>query len=281
MTLVIARPARSSSPRTTVASCLLPGPSRRAAARCGAHGPGDGHPGPRSTPPSRVARRASFASPSPSTTAAWPTDAAMKAETATWCAGSATRRAHSRRLAGRGPRRAGHLGRPQPRRPGPAVRRHDLVDRALLVAAGSGYWRHNQPAIRSAVPFFFRVDRALAIRAAATTRAAGWACSATAYRRDRQWARWCLQTTWPSTARRRRAGRRAHAPDQHPVTFTDDGCSAETSMQALEALYIGTPSRRRTRARRPRRTPDRAPRLLPPLRPATPGSSTRCCSPTR
>ena len=28
--------------------------------------------------------------------------------------------------------------------------RHDLVDRALLVAAGSGYWRHNQPAIRFA-----------------------------------------------------------------------------------------------------------------------------------
>ena len=44
--------------------------------------------------------------------------------------------------------------------------RHDLLDRALMIAAGSGYWRYNQPSIRWRAPLFFRAIAPLAMRAA-------------------------------------------------------------------------------------------------------------------
>lgn len=120
--------------------------------------------------------------------------------------------------------------------------RHDLVDRALLVAAGSGYWRHNQPAIRRRAQFFFRVVVPLAIRMTGyyPGRRLGLLGDAPP-NVMRQWARWCLHADYfadvPDLAQR-------VAELDLPITalsFTDDELLSAASHRALEELYAAAP----------------------------------------
>jgi len=119
--------------------------------------------------------------------------------------------------------------------------RHDLVDRALLIAAGSGYWRYNQRAIRSRAPLFFRVIVPLAIRASGyyPGRRLGLLGDVPPHVM-RQWARWCLHP-----------GYFADVSDledrvaelELPITalsFTDDELLSAESHTALEELYAAT-----------------------------------------
>lgn len=121
--------------------------------------------------------------------------------------------------------------------------RHDLLDRALLVAAGSGYWRWNQPSIRWRAPFFFRVLAPLAMRTAGyyPGRRLGLLGDAPSAAM-RQWARWCLSPDYygvdvPDLPRRL-------AELSLPVaalSFTDDELLSARSHQALEEMYAAAP----------------------------------------
>jgi predicted alpha/beta hydrolase len=119
--------------------------------------------------------------------------------------------------------------------------RHDLVDAALLVSAGSGYWRLNQRSMRWRAPFFWRVLAPVA------TRLAGYYPGARlGVLGDlpagviRQWGRWCLNEEYigadvPSFSRRT-------ASVTVPLTtfsFTDDELLTGASMAALERWYGG------------------------------------------
>ena len=116
--------------------------------------------------------------------------------------------------------------------------RHDLVDRALLVAAGSGYWRLNPPRIRWRVPLFFRLVVPAAIRVSGyyPGRRLGLLGDVPP-NVMRQWARWCLTP-----------GYFGDVPDLDarlaeldlPITalsFTDDELLSEASHRALEERY--------------------------------------------
>ena len=120
--------------------------------------------------------------------------------------------------------------------------RHDLVDRALLVASGSGYWRDSPPAVRYRAPFFFRVVVPLAIGVSGyyPGRRLGLLGDVPP-NVMRQWARWCL-----------RRGYFADVADldkrvaelELPITslsFTDDELLGAASHRALEELYAAAP----------------------------------------
>lgn len=120
--------------------------------------------------------------------------------------------------------------------------RHDLLDRVLLVASGSGYWRHNVGVVRAVAPVLWRVVVPVATRVAGyfpgrRLRLVGDLPTGVV----RQWGRWCLSPDYlavdvPDAATR-------YAEVTVPVDtlhFTDDELLSEASMQALEALYVGT-----------------------------------------
>ncbi|MGL5850255.1 MAG: alpha/beta hydrolase family protein, partial [Phycicoccus sp.] len=119
--------------------------------------------------------------------------------------------------------------------------RHDLVSAAVLVSAGSGYWKVSQRSVRWRTPFFFRV------LVPVSTRLAGY------YPGDRlrligdlptgvirQWGRWCLHEEYigadvPSFSHRT-------ASVTLPITaisFADDELLSEASMATLERWYSG------------------------------------------
>ena len=128
--------------------------------------------------------------------------------------------------------------------------RHDLVDRALLVASGSGYWRDSPPAVRYRAPFFFRVVVPLAIGVSGyyPGRRLGLLGDVPP-NVMRQWARWCLH---PRLLRRRprprQARRRARAADHLPVVHR---------RRAARAPRATARSRSCTPPRRSRRTDSR------------------------
>lgn len=120
--------------------------------------------------------------------------------------------------------------------------RHDLVDSALLVASGSGYWRDSSPSVRYLAPPFFRAVVPLAIRAAGyyPGRRLGLFGDVPP-NVMRQWARWCLHP-----------GYFADVADldqrlaelELPITslsFTDDELLSAASHHALEELYAAAP----------------------------------------
>lgn len=121
--------------------------------------------------------------------------------------------------------------------------RHDLLDRVLMIAAGSGYWRYNHPSLAWRAPFFFRVMAPLAMRFAGyyPGKRLGLLGDAPSPA-FRQWARWCLSPDYygvdvPDLARR-------VGELDLPVTavsFTDDELLTARSHQALEELYAAAP----------------------------------------
>lgn len=117
--------------------------------------------------------------------------------------------------------------------------RHDLIDRALLVASGLGYHRWNNPRIRWQAQLIFRVVAPLAIRATGyypgrRLRMLGDVPPNVM----RQWGRWCLDPTYygrdvPDIVAR--AGE--ITVPVATLSFTDDELLSERSHQELERLY--------------------------------------------
>lgn len=121
--------------------------------------------------------------------------------------------------------------------------RHDLLDRALLVAAGSGYWRYNHASLRWRTPFFARLLAPLAMRVAGYYPGGrlgllGDAPSAPM----RQWLRWCLSPDYYGVDVPDLADRVAELDlPIAAVSFTDDELLSARSRRALEELYAAAP----------------------------------------
>lgn len=121
--------------------------------------------------------------------------------------------------------------------------RHDLIDRALLIASALGYWRGNQPSVRRMAPLLFRVIAPTAIRIAGY-----YPGSRLRMLGDvppnvmRQWARWCLSPTYFGVDVPDIGARAAEvtAPID-TISFTDDELLTLRSHEALEELYAAAP----------------------------------------
>ncbi len=156
--------------------------------------------------------------------------------------------------------------------------RHDLVARVLLVAAGSGYWRHNVGTVRLVAPLLWRVIVPLSTRLAGyypgrRLRMVGDLPTGVV----RQWGRWCLSEDYLAVDVPDAAAR--YAEVTVPIStlhFTDDELLSEASMQALEALYTGPPSRRSDSRPPTSAYPGSGTTASSAARSATRGSST-CC----
>ncbi|PXY23827.1 hypothetical protein BAY59_26435 [Prauserella coralliicola] len=119
--------------------------------------------------------------------------------------------------------------------------RHDLIDHALLVASGLGYYRWNTPRIRRVTPLL-RVVAPMAIRVAGyypgrRLRMLGDVPPNVM----RQWARWCMSPKYygidvPDIVDRARE----ITLSMDSLTFTDDELLGERSHQALESLYAAS-----------------------------------------
>lgn len=121
--------------------------------------------------------------------------------------------------------------------------RHDLLDRALMIAAGSGYWRYNQPSIRWRAPLFFRVIAPLAMRWAGyyPGRRLGLLGDAPSPAM-RQWARWCLSPDYYGVDVPDLAARVGELDlPIAAISFTDDELLSARSHLALEELYAAAP----------------------------------------
>jgi len=121
--------------------------------------------------------------------------------------------------------------------------RHDLLDRALLVAAGSGYYRYNQGALRWQAPLFLRVTGPLAMRVAGyyPGRRLGLLGDAPSAAM-RQWARWCLSPDYYGVDVPDLADRLAELDlPIAAVSFTDDELLSARSHLALEEMYAAAP----------------------------------------
>ena len=116
---------------------------------------------------------------------------------------------------------------------------HSKVDRAVHVAAGTGYWKHNSPEARRAAPLLWKVIAPVAIAVA------GYYPGKRLHLLGdlppnvmRQWARWCMDPDYlvgelPDM-------REEFAKVEVPVaslSFTDDELMSSTSINKLEDLY--------------------------------------------
>jgi len=121
--------------------------------------------------------------------------------------------------------------------------RHDLIDRAVMIAAGLGYWRWNRPSVRRLAPILFRAIAPAAIRVAGY-----YPGSRLRMLGDvppnvmRQWSRWCLDPSYygvdvPDIAAR---AMEITVPID-TISFTDDELLGLRSHQALEELYAAAP----------------------------------------
>ena len=121
--------------------------------------------------------------------------------------------------------------------------RHDLLDRAVFVASGSGYWRHNVPAVRRWAPLLWRVIAPAAIRAA------GYYPGSRIGLLDdlppqvmRQWARWCLSPDYYGIDVPRLQDRLDEVTVPiAALSFEDDELLSRTSIEALNELFRRAP----------------------------------------
>jgi predicted alpha/beta hydrolase len=121
--------------------------------------------------------------------------------------------------------------------------RHDLLDRVLLVASGSGYWRLNVPSLRWRAPLLWRAIAPAAIRATGY-----YPGSRIGLLGDlppnvmRQWGRWCLDPSYLGADVRDAADRfREVTVPITTLSFTDDELLSGASMRALEEWYVAAP----------------------------------------
>ncbi len=121
--------------------------------------------------------------------------------------------------------------------------RHDLLDRALLIAAGSGYWRFNRPNVRRWALPFFTVIAPLAMRVSGyyPGRRLGMLGDAPSAPM-KQWGRWCRSTDYYGVDVPDLAGRLAELDlPVAAVSFTDDELLSAQSHLALEEMYAAAP----------------------------------------
>lgn len=116
---------------------------------------------------------------------------------------------------------------------------HIKADRAITVAAGTGYWKHNTPSARRKAPLLWKVIAPTAI--AVTGYFPGKRMRILGDLPPnvmRQWARWCMDPDYlfgelPEMRER-------FAAVDLPMTslsFTDDELMSATSISTLDALY--------------------------------------------
>ena len=124
----------------------------------------------------------------------------------------------------------------------PFVQDRRSVAKVLTVAAGSGYWRDNAPALRKKVWLLW-----FGIGPVATALFGYFPGKRLGMVGDlprnvmRQWRRWCLD---PSYAAGTHAIRELFARVATPITalsFTDDEMMSEASIRGLHAAYTGAP----------------------------------------
>ena len=116
---------------------------------------------------------------------------------------------------------------------------HSKVDRAIHVAAGTGYWKHNSPEARRAAPLLWKVIAPAAIAVA------GYYPGKRLHLLGdlppnvmRQWARWCMDPDYL-------LGELPHMRDDFAavdvpmasLSFTDDELMSSTSINTLDDLY--------------------------------------------
>lgn len=117
--------------------------------------------------------------------------------------------------------------------------RHDLLARAVFIASGSGYWRHNQPPLRWFAPVLWRTVAPVAMRAA------GYYPGRRIRLLDdlpagvmRQWGRWCLRPDYYLTdVPHMRARLDEVTLPILSVSFTDDELLGASSMAELDSWY--------------------------------------------
>lgn len=119
---------------------------------------------------------------------------------------------------------------------------HGLVDRAVVVASGNGYWKHNAPAVRRRAPMLWHTLAPAAIVAAGyfPGRRLGIIGDVPA-NVMRQWRRWCLSPGYFEVDVPRIRERVAHVTTQvTSMWFTDDELLTADAIDAMDALYVGT-----------------------------------------
>jgi len=123
---------------------------------------------------------------------------------------------------------------------------HGLVDQAIVVASGNGYWRYNTPAVRRRAPLLWHTLAPSVIAATGyipgrRLRIVGDVPANVM----RQWRRWCLSPGYFAADVPRVGDRVAHVTT--PVTsvwFTDDELLTAAAIDAMDDLYRGTPVER-------------------------------------
>ncbi|GAA2114386.1 hypothetical protein [Nocardioides bigeumensis] len=121
--------------------------------------------------------------------------------------------------------------------------RHDLLNAAILVATGHGYFHHNPPHLRRRAPLLWRLVVPL------TTRVSGYfpgrrlgILGDLPSRVARQWGRWCMHPDYWGADVQDITQR--HALVTHPVTLislTDDALVTPSGPKALAAQLLNAP----------------------------------------
>ena len=121
--------------------------------------------------------------------------------------------------------------------------RHDLLDRVLLVASGSGDWRLNVPWLRWRAPLLWRAIAPITIRVAGY-----YPGSRIGVLGDvpanvmRQWGRWCLDPSYLGVDVSDAAARfREVTVPIRTLSFSDDELLSADSIRALEEWYVAPP----------------------------------------
>lgn len=116
---------------------------------------------------------------------------------------------------------------------------HVKANRAISVAAGTGYWRHNSPGVRRTAPLLWKVIAPSAIAVAGyfpgrRLRILGDLPPNVM----RQWARWCLHPDYlfGELPKLREAFSQVDVP-MASLSFTDDEFMSATSISTLDTLY--------------------------------------------
>ncbi|WP_193608715.1 serine aminopeptidase domain-containing protein [Nocardioides lijunqiniae] len=124
--------------------------------------------------------------------------------------------------------------------------RHDLVDKVILVATGSGYWRWLNPRVRWAAPIIFGAVVPFAIRVAGyfPGRRLGVVGDAPA-NVMRQWSRWCLSPDYVGIdVRSFRERASLVTVPVLAISMADDDLITERSSEEAEGWFDACPIER-------------------------------------
>jgi predicted alpha/beta hydrolase len=123
---------------------------------------------------------------------------------------------------------------------------HTKADRAISVAAGSGYWRHNTPRARRLAPLLWKVIAPSAM--AVTGYFPGGRLRILGdlpVNVMRQWSRWCMHPDYllGELPEMRERFAEVETP-MASISFTDDELMSATSISTLDGLYTSVDTTR-------------------------------------